>query len=111
MYNPDTDLLFPPRVLPALRDLRGIGWQALVTRVMDSGPESLELMGFVLMMARLNNCGTCNADSYRAMNGCSVCARQNLKRFHESDEALTGMFEKAKAEVAQYVNIMIPPSG
>jgi hypothetical protein len=111
MYNPDTDLLFPPRVLPALRDLRGMGWQSLVTRVMDSGAESLELMGFVLMMARLNNCGTCNADSYRAMNGCSVCARQSLKRFHESDEVLTKLFEIAKEEVTHYSNNKIHPSG
>jgi hypothetical protein len=103
MYNPDTDLLFPPRVLPALRDLRGAAWQDLVTSVIDSGPDSSALMAFVLMMARMNNCGTCNADSYRAMNGCTVCAKQSLKRFHESDEMLAKLYELARGEVEQYL--------
>jgi hypothetical protein len=111
MDNPETDLLFPPRSLPALSDLRGAAWQALVSGVLAAGPDSLEQMAFVLMMARLNNCSTCNADSYRAMNGCSVCARQSLKRFHESDEALTKLFEIAKEEVTQYLNNKIHPSG
>ncbi len=80
MYNPDTDLLFPPRILPALRDLRGAAWQDLVTSVIEAGPDSLEQMAFVLMMARMNNCATCNADSFRAMTGCTTCAKQSLKR-------------------------------
>ena len=103
MYNPDTDLLFPPRVLPALHDLRGSAWQDLVTSVIDAGPDSSALMAFILMMARMNNCGTCNADSYRAMNGCTVCAKQSLKRFHENDEALTKVYELARGEVEKYL--------
>ena len=103
MYNPDTDLLFHPRVLPALRDLRGAAWQDLVTSVIDSEPDSSARMGFVLMMARMNNCGTCNADSYRAMNGCTVCSKQSLKRFHESDEVLTNIYNLARGEVEQYL--------
>jgi hypothetical protein len=103
MYNPDTDLIFPARVLPALRDLRGAAWQDLVTSVIDAGPDSSALMAFVLMMARMNNCGTCNADSYRAMNGCTVCAKQSLKRFHQDDEALTKVYVLARGEVEQYL--------
>ena len=103
MYNPETDLLFPPRILPALRDLRGAAWRNLVTSVLEAGPDSLEQMAFVLMMARLNNCATCNADSFRAMTGCTTCARQSLKRFHETDEALTDIFQAARAEVEQYL--------
>jgi hypothetical protein len=111
MYNPETDLLFPPRALPALGTLRGAEWQALVARVIDSGPQSSEMMGFVLMMARMNNCSTCNADSYRAMNGCSVCSKQSLNRFHDSDEALIRLFEAARLEVTQYLNNKTLPSG
>ena len=103
MYNPETDLLFPPRVLPALRDLRGGTWQELVTHVLAAGPDSLEQIAFILMMARLNNCSTCNADSFRAMTGCSTCAKQSLKRFHENDEALLALYQTAQAEVGLYL--------
>ena len=55
------------------------------------------------MMARMSTCATCNADSYRAMNGCSTCARQALKRFRGSDEELVEMFQAAKNEVDRYI--------
>ena len=103
MYNPDTDLLFPPRILPALRDLRGTIWQELVTNVIAAGPESLEQIAFVLMMARMTNCATCNSDSYRAMNGCTMCAKQLLKRFRESDQALSEIFQATRGEVENYL--------
>jgi len=103
MINPATELLFPPCLLPALRDLRGASWRELVTRALEAGLDSLEQMAFVLMMARLNNCATCNADSFRAMAGCTACTRQSLKRFHETDEALMENYMAARAEVWQYL--------
>ena len=109
MYNPDTDLLFPQRALPALRDLRGAPWRDLVTHVIEAGPDSPEQMAFILMMARMNNCATCDADSYRAMNGCTTCAKQSLKRSHETDEALTGIYQAARGEVGQYLQKKTPP--
>jgi hypothetical protein len=104
MYNPDTDLIFPLRILPALRDLRGTAWQELVSTVSEAGSNSLEQITFVLMMARINNCGTCNSDSYRAMNGCTICTKQSLKRFHESDQTLLGIFQTTRVEVEQYLH-------
>ena len=103
MYNPETDLLFPPRVLPALCDLRGAPWRDLVTHVIEAGSDSLEQMAFVLMMARLNKCGTCNTDSFRAMTGCTTCTKQSLKHSHETDEALAALYLVARAEVEQYL--------
>ena len=103
MYNPDTDLLFPPRILPALRDLRGTTWQELVNGVILAGPDSLEQMAFILMMARLNNCANCNSDSYRALNGCTFCTRQSLKRLRETDKILTEIFHTTRDEVEQYL--------
>jgi len=103
MYNPETDLLFPPRTLPVLHDLRGATWQNLVTGVLVAGPDSLEQMAFVLIMARMNNCATCNADSFRAMTGCAICATQSLKRFHETDDALISLYQAAREEVEQYL--------
>jgi hypothetical protein len=109
MYNPDTEVLFPARALPALRNLRGAAWQNLVTSVLNAGPDSLEQMAFVLMMARMNNCVTCNADSFRAMTGCTACAKQSLKRSHETDEALTEVYRAARTEVEQYLKKKIIP--
>jgi hypothetical protein len=103
MYNPETDLLFPPRTLLALRDLRGTPWWNLVTSVLEAGQDSLEQMAFVLMMARMNNCATCNADSFRAMTGCATCSTQTLRRFHESDGALTSLYQAARGEVELYL--------
>lgn len=103
MNNPETDLLFPSRSLPALRELRGGVWQELVGSVLAAGPDSLEQMAFVLMMARMNNCATCNADSFRAMTGCSTCAKQSLKRSHETDQALAVIYQAARLEVEQYL--------
>ena len=73
------------------------------------------LLAFILMMARLNNCVTCNSDSYRAMHGCITCARQSIKRFHGSDEDLTRIFETARTEVIEFLQkkneTNTPPSG
>lgn len=103
MYNPETDLLFPQRSLPALRNLRGTVWQNLVANVLEAGTDSIEQMAFVLMMARLNNCITCNADSFRAMTGCATCATLSLRRFHETDDALASLFLATRGEVEQYL--------
>jgi hypothetical protein len=103
MVNSATECLFPPRNLPALRDLRGAPWQDLVARALEAGPDSLEQLAFVLMLARMNNCATCNAASFRAMTGCTACTRQSLKRSHETDEALAAIFQAARAEVEQYL--------
>lgn len=103
MYNPDTDLIFPPRGISPLCNERGTTWQELIAAVNKTGPDSPEQMAFILMMARLNNCATCNADAFRAMHGCIVCAKQSLKRFHGSDEELTGLFETARTEVSVFL--------
>jgi hypothetical protein len=103
MYNPDTDLLFPVRTLPVLRELRGEGWQDLVTDVIAAGPKSIEQMAFTLMMTRMNNCATCNADSYRAMNGCTNCSKQSLKRSRETDLVLVSTYQTARLEVERYL--------
>jgi hypothetical protein len=104
LYNHDTDLLFPGRVIPTLRDQRGETWQELVARVGGAEPESVEHLAFILMMARLDGCASCNADSYRAMHGCTACARQTLKRYRGSDDDLLELYQSAKLDVETYLN-------
>jgi hypothetical protein len=103
MFSPETDLLFPPHILPALQDMRGSVWQELVNSVISAEPNGLDQVAFVLMMARINNCATCNSHSYRAKNGCTACTKQSLKRIYKADEALIEVFKTTRKEVEQYL--------
>jgi len=107
MYNSDTELLFPPRIIPALRDLRGTTWRKLIDQVEKSDETSPERIAFVLMMVRTNGCASCNADSFRAMHGCSLCAKQAIRRLKEPDKALIKTFETTKQEVIKFQNLKL----
>ena len=114
MYQRDTEMLFPVRVAPFLRDLRGRDWRRLVDRASRAKEASLDQLAFCLMMVRLASCLTCHTDSYRAMRGCTICAIQAVRRFRGEDAELVASFERAKAEVALHlgtVGVMETVSG
>ena len=52
MY-PDSEILFPSRCIPQLRDLRGPEWAELVDRVASLPDGHEDVLGFSLMMIRL----------------------------------------------------------
>jgi hypothetical protein len=104
MYNDDTDMLFPSRVIPLLRDLRGEKWDSLIDKVQDQPPDALDHLGFVLMMIKLGGCTSCHADSYRAMRGCSSCAQQTIRRFRGEDGELQNKFSAARTEMETYLD-------
>ena len=99
MYNDDTELLFPSRVIPALRDQRGASWRKLVDRVAKKPEDELEHLAFVLLMIRVDGCTNCNADSFRAMRGCTECAKQNVRRYRGGDKELLAKYDKALKDV------------
>lgn len=99
MYNTDTELLFPSRIIAELRNHRGKIWRELVDKIQAQDSTSLDLLAFVLMMARLDGCTTCNADSFRAMRGCTQCALQNIRRFRGSDKELVKLFNQARSDL------------
>lgn len=99
MYNEDTELIFPNRVIPELRDLRGAPWRKLVDRVKKKDVDSPDQAAFVLMMARVDGCLTCSADSFRAMKGCTQCAQDAVRRFRGDDEELVELFKQARQEI------------
>ena len=103
MYTPDTELLFPLRVTAALRGLRGEGWARLCDRVSDPETPQAEKIAFTLMMVRLGGCVSCNADSFRAMKGCSICARQTVRRIRGSDEELIEQHRQLVKEVELFL--------
>ncbi len=105
MYNPDTELLFPLRVIPSLRHLRGEAWRDLVERTKEQEPDSIDKLAFVLMMIRLNGCTTCNADSFKAMRGCTACSQQTVRRFRGSDAELVEHYVAAREFIRQHTGV------
>lgn len=104
MFNSDTDLIFPPRAISALRDLRGDEWRSLVDTVLACKERDIDRLAFVLMMVNLGGCTTCQADSYRAMRGCTQCATQTIRRFRGSDHELLTCFGEARKDMEVYLN-------
>ncbi len=104
MLNTDTELLFPIRVIPSLRELRGERWLALIDRLTSNDTDETELIAFSLMMVRMGGCAGCNADSFRAMRGCTHCALLTVKRFKGSDEDLLQLFDVAHNDVTKYLS-------
>jgi hypothetical protein len=103
MTNNDTDFLFPPRVIPELRDLRGSAWRDAIDRISAQVPDDLERVAMVLMMVRLGGCTTCQADSFKAMRGCTMCAVQTIKRFRGEDADLLGQIDVAKRDLTAHM--------
>lgn len=101
MYNTDTELLFPPRVIQSLKGLRGEDWDALIERVGELDETDPDQLAFVLMMTRLDGCMTCNSDSFRAMRGCTQCAILNVRRYRGTDKQLNQLYEKARKEITK----------
>lgn len=98
-----TEMMFPPQVIPKLRSLRSKEWQRLVDRVSALPEIHPDKLAFMLMMIRLDGCLTCDADSYRAMRGCELCARQTIRRFKGTDEELMEHFKQAQKDVLEYM--------
>lgn len=99
-YN---ELLFPPETIPHLRHLRDERWKALIDRVVSLPEDHPEALALSLLMIRLTGCLSCETDSYRAMRGCTACARQILRRFKGPDSELTRRYKEALGEVRSHL--------
>lgn len=104
MYNTDTDLIFPTRVIPTLRNLRGEAWKKLIDRLQCLEPDDLDCLAFVLMMVRMGGCISCQSDSYRALRGCTSCATQVIRRYKGSDIELLGLFAAARKDIERLMS-------
>ncbi len=109
LYQDDTEMLFPVRVISSLGGLRGDGWQKLVEQVGTQPETAPDVLAFGLMMIRLNACLSCASDSYRAMHGCTRCALQVIGRFKGEDQDLVQRWKGARAEILAYLNNGEPP--
>jgi len=102
MY-PESEILFPPRCIPLLRDLRGKEWAALIDRLSALPDEHEDVLAFSLMMINMSSCLTCDLDSYRASLGCCTCARRTVGGFKGSDAETIALFEGAREQVRAYL--------
>lgn len=101
-FNPRTELLFPPRLIPDLRNLRGEEWRELVDSIVALPETHPDVLAFCLMMIRLNSCLGCVSGSYRFMRGCELCAQQTIARYQGTDEELIALYDKARDDLANY---------
>ena len=102
MY-PESEILFPSRCVPQLRNLRAAEWANLIDHIVTLPDGHEDVLGFSLMMVHLGSCLTCDLDSYRASLGCCTCARRSVAGFKGSDKDLVRMFEQARAEARVYL--------
>ncbi len=109
MYQKDAEVLFPTRVIASLRSLRTEKWQQLVDHVLGVPENDPDVLAFNLVMIRLDGCLSCQADSFRAMRGCTACARQSILRFKGSDDDLIEMWETARQEILYWMRTGISP--
>jgi hypothetical protein len=104
MYNSDTELMFPLRVVPQLQGQRGEMWKALVDRNSGQNASTVEQAAFTLMMVKLGGCQGCSVDSFRGMRGCTACAKQTVKRYRGTDADLEGQYQQAYKDVEQHLS-------
>jgi hypothetical protein len=103
MY-PKAELLFPPRLIVSLRNLRGPLWASMIDHLgglTETDPESL---AFTLLMVRLSACVKCHEGSFKYMRGCQLCATQSVMQFKGSDEELIELYDRARQDLAAYIS-------
>jgi hypothetical protein len=103
VYHSDTEIIYPMRVTPQLQNLRGDMWRKLVDRVLGAPDASLEHLAFTLLIIRLSSCLTCHTHSYRALRGCTLCAKHTIMRFRGNDSDLIKLFEYAYADINAFL--------
>ncbi len=102
LHHADTDILFPPRVIPQLRDLRGPLWRDLIDRVSQHQSERhLDVLAFTLLMIRHCGCLSCHPHNYRAMRGCRTCAMHVVARIKVNDLQLVREFDAICEELRE----------
>ena len=109
LYQSDAEMLFPARVIPALRNLRGDDWKTFVDRIITQPESDPDVLAFGLLMIRLNSCITCNSDSFRALRGCTQCAQHTVARFKGTDNELIERWAAARQEIVTYLMTGLAP--
>lgn len=103
MQGNNIDLIFPPRAIEYLCNIRSERWDNLVNNLLELKPTDPARIAFVLMMVRIGGCTSCQSDSFRAMRGCILCSITTIKRFKGNDQNLIDQYDAAKKDVNRYL--------
>ena len=104
MIAPKAEIIFPPKLIPQLQNLRGEEWSELVRRVSALPETDKDSLAFSLLMIRLDGCLKCYAGSYKFMRGCQLCATQTITQYKGSDAQLLQEYERARVDVDDYLS-------
>ena len=97
------EILFPHKSVASLTAVRNGKWRELVRRVSSLPEDHPDSLAFSLMMIRQCGCLDCNPDRYKALMGCSACAKRTVGSYKGADEGLVRVFQKARSEVDDYL--------
>ncbi len=97
------EILFPHKSVSALGSLREAKWRELVKRVAALPEDDPDSLAFCLMMIKQCGCLDCNPDRYKALMGCSACAKRTIAAYKGADENLLRAFRQARGEVNRYL--------
>lgn len=103
MSTSEIDVLFPPRIIPHLKNLREDAWRELIEDILHQAPAAPQRLAFVMLMIRLGGCQTCHSDTYRAMRGCQSCASNTIKRFRGTDQELLEQYQQALKDIEKFL--------
>jgi hypothetical protein len=109
MNTPTTELIFPPKLISSLRDIRDQTWSRMVEKIGLKDTYDIDRLALELLIVRWCGCTNCQADSFRAMQGCAQCAIQSIRRFRGSNVELQRLLSEAKREVEKYLNKIREP--
>lgn len=104
MY-PKAEILFPPKLILSLKELRGPEWAELVTQVARLPETHPDALAFCHMMIELDGCLNCYAGSYKFMRGCAACAKQTIMQYKGSDTELLMLYKASQKEIQNYLKI------
>jgi len=104
MNNPTTEMIFPPQLIPGLRDLRDSDWAELIDQIVVREPSHIDRMALELLVVRWSGCVNCQSDSFRAMQGCAQCVMQSVRRYRGSTSDLQRIFAEAVHEIETFLN-------
>lgn len=97
------EILFPHKSVHALANLREPKWRELAKRVAALPEDHPDSLAFCLMMIRQCGCLDCNPDRYKALMGCSACAKRNIAGYKGPDENLHKLYRQARAEIQEFL--------
>jgi len=90
-------------MFPGLRDLRDEDWAQYIDNIAPLESNNTERIALELVVVRWSGCVNCQADSFRAMQGCIQCMSQAVRRYRGGNTEFKRLIAEAKREIDKYL--------